>query len=80
MVGAKINYIQPFPRLPDNLKFTFNMKYKSLSSCDLLAPILYAATVGLGGAISTLTLFRIEDGSTVRPNKVHPTIRFLMHF
>lgn len=41
------------------------MKYKALSLCDLLAPILYATTVALGGAIPVHTLFSVEEGNTV---------------
>lgn len=51
MVGMETYYIQPLPCLSDNLKFALGMKYKLLSLANLLAPILHAATVGLGGAI-----------------------------
>ena len=65
IVDVKTNYIHPLPHLSDNLKFAFNMKYRSLSLCDLLAPILYATTVALGGAIPVHTLFSVEEGNTV---------------
>ena len=64
-VSAKTNYIHPLPHLSDNLKFAFDMKYRSLSLCDLLAPILHATTVALGGAIPVHTLFSVEEGNTV---------------
>lgn len=41
------------------------MKYNSLSLCDLLAPILHAATVALGGAIPVHTVFSVEEGNTI---------------
>jgi hypothetical protein len=41
------------------------MKYRTLSLCDLLAPILHATTVALGGAIPVHTLFSVEEGNTV---------------
>ena len=44
------------------------MKYKSLSLCDLRAPILHAATVALGGAIPIHMLFRVENEITVQSN------------
>ena len=45
------------------------MKYKSLSLFDLLAPILHAATVALGGAIPVHMLFRIENEITFQSIK-----------
>ena len=80
IVDAKINYIHPLPHLSDNLKFPINMKYIALSLCDLLAPILHAATVALGGAIPGCPFFGVEKGITARLNQVHPAIRFWMHF
>jgi hypothetical protein len=51
MVGMEMNYISPLRLLLNNLQFTFDMKYRFLSLCDLLAPILYTAMIALGGAI-----------------------------
>ncbi len=65
MVDNESHYIHPLPCLSDNLKFAFNMKYRSLSLCDLLAPILHATTVALGGAIPVHKLFSVEEGNTV---------------
>lgn len=64
MIGAQRNYIHPLPHLSDNLKFALNMKYSFLLLCELLAPILYATTVALGGAIPVRTVFSIEKGIT----------------
>lgn len=67
-------YIHPLPCLSDNLKFALGMKYKLLSLCNLLAPILHAATVALGGAIpanahhQAQTVFAYFDSNASSPS------------
>jgi hypothetical protein len=51
MVGTETYYIYPLPCLTTNLKFTFHMKHKSLSFCNLPAPILQVNTTTSGEAI-----------------------------
>jgi hypothetical protein len=51
MVGSETYYIYPLPCLPINLEFTFYMKHKSLSFCNLPAPILQVNTTIPGEAI-----------------------------
>jgi hypothetical protein len=73
MVGMETYYIHPLPCLSDNLKFALSMKYRLLSLCNLLAPILHAAMVALGGAIpanahhKVQAVFALIDLSASKP-------------